>query len=499
MTSRNYDVVLKIADASLFTSGNVVVGNTTATTGYIASVDTANNILKVKLANLLQEFNDSEYIHSNIISISKTANGAIDDSSALPFYSNVMSGNVVTAKSQIVSISPSTFIAEKNAFTQNPIVRLYTLFYPGEWYPPNEFGNPSGSGEGLSWPSSFPLRFAEVVGDTFNDLSYNVTYDGVSYIPYPVSVSGIEQSSDGKVNELSLTVFNVDNIISRLVEDPYICGNNSSNSVSAYVNGELLNGIDARTIPGNIAYDESIVSYYGKTNAAFDYTQTIATNGNWDSLKVDSRDMLGGVVEIKTTFANFLDYWPEYSLVTDLQDTKITVKNAMPYRVGDTVKLAAYPSTASILSIDNNQVITTNVALTGAYLNQALYIVNQDADSESYLEDKFRIDQLESLTDHLATFGLVSWLQYFKVVIPKRKYYKNTCQWVYKGQECQYPGPGGLPIPGTDKLSNAHSIGINNEISSTDVCAKSFKACELRNNQLHFGGFVGVGRTIPRA
>ena len=105
------------------------------------------------------------------------------------------------------------------------------------------------------------------------------------------------------------------------------------------------------------------------------------------------------------------------------------------------------------------------------------------------------------MNDHLATFGLVSWLQYFKIVTPKRKYYKNTCQWKYKGEECQYPGPGGIAIPGWNKVSNTNPIAANNQIASDsggDICAKSLIACSLRNNQIHFGGFPATGRTVPK-
>jgi hypothetical protein len=53
----------------------------------------------------------------------------------------------------------------------------------------------------------------------------------------------------------------------------------------------------------------------GTSNASFDRTQTINVGGTWQEQKMDTRDLLGGVVEIKTTFANFLDTWPEYSLL----------------------------------------------------------------------------------------------------------------------------------------------------------------------------------------
>ena len=47
--------------------------------------------------------------------------------------------------------------------------------------------------------------------------------------------------------------------------------------------------------------------------------------------------------------------------------------------------------------------LESNVAI-----GDPLYIVNPEADSESYVEDKFKIDQLEKLSDDSATFNLIS-------------------------------------------------------------------------------------------
>jgi phage-related protein len=489
VTSRTYDVVLTVANALPFQTGNVVIGNTSAAVGIIAGIDRANNLLKVKLANAISEFTGSENIYSKVITISGTANGAINDSTYLPFQANVMSGNVVTAVTNIINIQPSTFIAEKNAFTQNPIVRLYSVYYPGEWYPPNEAGNPGETGEGRAWSPYFPIRFAEIVGDLADDISYNVSYGGTTYSPYPVSISGIEQASDGRVNELTLTLFNVDNMISRLVEDPFLSGNNTTNSVVAHVNGELVHGLDPRTVSltlpqaatisqecldtltraraNGLAYSGDIVNLYGMNNASFTYEQTKAVSGTWEAYKEDSRDLLGGIVNIKTTFANFLDFWPEYSLITAITANAISVKNSLPYRLGDNVKSIKGSEQATIQHISDDHIIyLSNEINSSTAVGDALYIVNEDADAESYIEDRFKIDQLESLSDHVASFALVSWLQYFKVIVPKRKFYKNTCQWVYKGPECQYPGPGNLAIPGTNLTSNTNPIGLDNQVAS---------------------------------
>ena len=96
MSARSYDVILTVNSVTNFESKNVVIGVTTGTTGVIANVDASTNTLKVKLNNVLQEFKSSETIRSNIITLSTSANGALNTTS-LPFQSNTMSGNTTTA------------------------------------------------------------------------------------------------------------------------------------------------------------------------------------------------------------------------------------------------------------------------------------------------------------------------------------------------------------------------------------------------------------------
>jgi len=243
MSARSYDVILTVDNAAGFQATNVLIGNTSASTGTIANVDLSLNQIKVKLNNLQQEFSSSETVHSNVI-ITTTATGGDGLLTTSNFLSNVFSANSTTAITNVSSIAQSSFKAEKNGFTQNPIVRLYTIYYPGEWYPPNEAGNPTGQGTGKAWPNNFPIRFAEIVGDLTSDILYNVTYGGDSYIPFPVNSSTLSQGSEGTIDEISLEVFNVDNIITKLVEDPFFFFFNSSNSVVATVNVIHINGYE---------------------------------------------------------------------------------------------------------------------------------------------------------------------------------------------------------------------------------------------------------------
>lgn len=523
MATRTYDVVLTVDSATGFETGNFVVGVSSETVGVLAAVDSSNNLLKVKLSNVNQEYFASEVIQSNTVSLSSSGS-LTPKTNTYPFEGKYKLTDITTASANVSGVSFNPYIAEKNAFTQNPIVRLYSIYYPGEWYPPNNNGNPTENGEGRAWPNQFPFKFAEIVGDLSADINYNVSLGGTEFTPIPITITNMDESSDGKINDLTLSMYNLDNIVTGLVEDPYLLGNNISNSVVALVNGDFVHGIDPRTVnadpadvgvageeaydtlyrarQNNLLYSASVVNLYGTANASFTKSQTEGVNGEWSADKEDSRDLLGGVVEVKTTFANFLDFWPEYSLSTGVTANVVSVSSALPYRVGDNVVSSKGNTEATILEIGGNETLYLSSNLhTGTTSGDAIYIVNVDADPDSYIKDTFKIDQLEGLSDYVASFGLISWLQYFKLVTPRRKYYKNTCQWKYKGEECQYPGHGGLSIPGTTRISNTNPIAANNEVASSatgDVCAKSLLACTLRNNQHHFGGFPGTGRSIPK-
>ena len=456
-----------------------------------------------------------------------------------------VSNDTIASGNIILEIENSPYIAEKNAFTQNPIVRLIDIYYPGEWYPPKATGNPGGQGSGLAWPHNFPFRIAEINGDIISDINYNVTFDGGTYKPYPINISAFDQQSDGEINELTVNIFNFENIISTLIEDPFLAGNNKNNSAMAIVNGEYVNGIDPRTInmnPQEISdwsgfpnYESSgkstanlaanilhnirssdnarykanstAIGTYGSENVSWSRDEVLAVDraglSNWDEKKIDSRDLLGAVVTIKSTFANFLDVWPEYSVIKSSFSNTIEMYTTSPYRVGDNVKSSKGDTEATIQAIEENRFLFLDRELeTGTTRGDAVYIVNTDADPEAYLEDVFKIDSLDSLNDTLATFTLTSWLQYFKYVLPKRKFYKNTCQWEYKGEECQYPGPGGGNIPGTSQTAPTTGFAADNSevtaASGLDVCGKSLQSCSLRYNEIHFGGFPATGRTIPR-
>lgn len=574
MSTRAYDYIIQVADASSFVAGNVVVGTTTNTSAQILAVESNN--LKVIMSNVYSEFLEGELLVSqsaiitttntfidlsdsidgetNTFSLPETfvfsdavqvyVDGALIDKSlysynsndtitfknintlsssnsvlyeetvfptidtnrlliqvatsnteSASFISSNSSGYVNTANSSITAITSTPYIAEKNSTQQTPLIKLYTLYYPGEWYPPNSRGNPSKSGDGYPWPYEFPIRYAEVVGETFNDFNYYVSFGGQEYKVVASESSDLRFDLSGSVPLVTLKISNFDGAIARIIEDSNIVGYNSSNSTLAFKNGELVTNIDPRTVQGNTHFNQSVVDLRG-VNAVWDYSSTIANGDLWTALKDDSRDLLGGVVEIKMSYAKFLDYWPEFSTVRASTDNSVQLYSSVPYRVGDIVTSNSNSNTTSIESIKGSNVYFSNTSLASLGTSSKLLIVNPDADKNSYLKNTFTVNRLSELSEVVASFELSDWLSNFKAQLPKRKFYTTACPWKYKGKECKYPvsGEGTIPVSNPSVSANGYFTYTNESTSdaSQDVCSKTLTACRLRNNLINFGGFPGV-------
>ena len=396
----------------------------------------------------------------------------------------------------VVDIHPSNYIAIKNSFEQEPLVRLYTIYYPGEWYPANANGNPTGDGAGYPWPYPFPLRFAETFGDDFNIPDYSIEHEGNMYKSFPINHPGISISSDGSIGEISLELANTDYYFSELVENPAIVGYNNTSAVIATVNNELVGNIDPRTVPGNIAYDENVVSSLGSVNSAFSYASTASLGEEWVSIVKDSRDLLGAVVEIKSIYASNLKYWPEFSLISTINSNVLTVTDTSPYRLGDLVQSNTGIAIGNIVYIANNEIKVDSATLSGVSSGEKLYIVNSNYDPYAYLDHKFIVTKMISYDEARVAFNLSERTTQINKELPRRKFYKNTCPWKYKGIECKYPTGGSGFISNTYPEVSANGMfTVNNATTSDpalDKCSKSITACRLRNNSQNFGGFPGT-------
>ena len=348
-------------------------------------------------------------------------------------------------------------------------------------------------------------------GDTIADISYRAWHDGDAYMCYPIDSGSIGLNQTGEINTTTVTISNFDSLIAQVVENSFLVGN-CANANTGTVSFGLVHNLDPSTIvnhtndPYGNNYDQSVVdsTYGGIANSAITYDRCIKLKGTWTEGKQDSRDLLGGIVRIRSTFATFLDYWPEYSSIRSITGNVVELYSTAPYRINDNVTIkGARGNYATVKNIVGNFIELDSSLNIGVGTN--LMIVNPDADPDAYVEDVLKVDKLNALDGAAAEFSLTSWLQYFKLTFPRRKYYKNTCPWTYQGEECQYPTNGTGLIPGTSGSTALTANGfwtVKNvqvdTVSANDECAKSFVACKLRNNQIHFGGFIGTGRTVPK-
>lgn len=404
-------------------------------------------------------------------------------------------------ESDIVSnIYPSNYIATKNAFEQEPVVVLYDIYYPGEWYPPNDSGNPVKSGAGYPWPHPFPLRYIQVFGDDLEIPDYSITYEGKKYEAFPVSSSGTSLSSDGTLGEITLTLDNTGYFFSSLVENPQIVGNNTTGGATATVNGELVTNIDYRTDPTHASYDANVASTRGGINVAFDYASTVALGDIWEPIIHDSRDILGAVVEIRTIYASQLEHWPEFAIVRSLVSNVITVSDTSMYRVGDTVVGNTNPAQGTIVAISNNDITVSQSGITGLADGHKLLIENSNYDPYAYMEHKLFVTKMISYNDTSITFNLTERNSNLVDELPNRKFYKNTCPWKYKGVYCKYPSSGSGTIANTYPEVSANGMFTVTNVSTSDPaldrCAKTVAACKLRNNIQNFGGFPGTNEKL---
>ena len=406
---------------------------------------------------------------------------------------------VTTASSVIDDIRPSNYISLKNSFEQEPLVRLYSIYYPGEWYPANANNNPGGRGAGYPWPHTFPLRYAEVFGEDLNIPDYSIEHQGFDYLAKPMNKDGISISTDGSIGELTLQIENVDYLLTGLVDNPKLVGYNDTSATTATVNGELVGNIDPRTDPTHASFDSTVSNTRGGYNVAFDYSTTKSIGETWVSLKADSRDLLGAVVEIKSVYASTLEYWPEYSIVSSVSSNIITLTNTYPYRVGDSLQTNTGIALGTVSNISNNEVYMTTTSNT-SILGQRAYIVNNNYDPHSYNDHTFLITKMVSYDSASINFTLAERTTNFISDLPLRRFYKNTCPWKYKGLECKYPSGGTGLIANTAPPTSANGMFTVNNVptadSKLDICSKSIVACKLRNNTQNFGGFPATDDNV---
>ena len=107
---------------------------------------------------------------------------------------------------------------------------------------------------------------------------------------------------------------------------------------------------------------------------------------------------------------------------------------------------------------------------------------NRNADPQQERVSYYLIEQLTTLTQDIATFTLALPTETDNAVINKRTILV-TCPWVYRSTECGYTGN-----PVADEKDQPTTD------PKKDKCSGCLRGCQLRNNTLNYGGFIGVNK-----
>lgn len=107
---------------------------------------------------------------------------------------------------------------------------------------------------------------------------------------------------------------------------------------------------------------------------------------------------------------------------------------------------------------------------------------NKNADPQQERVSYYLVEQLATLTKDVATFTLALPTETDNAVINKRTIL-TTCAWVYRSAECGYTGR-----PVADEKDQPTTD------FKKDKCSGCLRGCQLRNNTLNYGGFIGVNK-----
>lgn len=77
-----------------------------------------------------------------------------------------------------------------------------------------------------AWCYLFDIVINSTTTERFTNHPHPITYSGVTYQPFPVTVSEIKETSKPEMKTFQITVANIDRRIASYLESGYIIGNN---------------------------------------------------------------------------------------------------------------------------------------------------------------------------------------------------------------------------------------------------------------------------------
>lgn len=146
--------------------------------------------------------------------------------------------------------------------------------------------------------------------------------------------------------------------------------------------------------------------------------------------------------------------------------------NAYPIRIGRLISSRDGSVPTVNLDVENaSRSFQEKVENYDGYRGTKVIIRTVDADllgdTDAKVDDRFWI-QACSITNQIITFHLATQFDIFNLSVPRRRFFRDQCPWIFRGANCQYDG-------------------------AETMCDKTWDTCRnTMDNAIHFGGFPGM-------
>lgn len=365
-----------------------------------------------------------------------------------------------------------------------------------------------------------------------NELFQPVVFQGITYQPFPIQVSGFEASSTSTARP-TMTIANVTGLISSYVntfdqllgckvarkrtkvkyldainfarknallwsEDATKSAWTKSNVTASASGVSSATGSAYTALIENTANTSHYVQQAVTALPSTTYTVSVVCkalgSGSNRQLRLYVKDNSGFLADNIISLAN------GSGVVAQTGTRKIEALGGGEYRVSVSVLTAttATSLTMQLYVLNKGQEVYAGDGVSGALITQMQVGVGDtvqpyqrvDATQNPYADptqelppDEFNIAQKTMENKYQIQFELAPSIDLDGVMLPKRQVFSNLCPWKYRGEECGYTGSAVADMfdsPTTDPAK--------------DDCSRKISGCKLRYGEygvLRFGAFVG--------
>jgi len=284
-----------------------------------------------------------------------------------------------------------------------------------------------------------------------------VLHNGFTYEPSSIKHSDISQDTDGKINDVSVTVGNLDRIIQHYINQYDLIGKPVKVTQVFWGRSNTETIVDAQDEEHVFTTGDWVTSNlpgaYGSSARVSDGTGSF----EW-------RRTVNGPQEVYAWYPEDASHTDQAVFDIYTNDVLLdTIELSQKTGGGQWIRLGEYE-----FDNDARTRLEIKAGATGNLCADAIKFFGANG-PETIIGDLVYNLTIKAVTakKDVATFTLGIGLDVLKLEVPGRKIFSKSCSWRFKDNICQYKGP--------DRY-----------------CSKTFEDCHRKKNIANFGGFPGV-------